>query len=82
MSFISQFQRQIRTYIYNPVYKGPWEYKKSNNKFYRYPFGINKKNLESVFNEIKDIQTKQIKDDEISPFHVVWRYKPFGGNEW
>lgn len=82
MSFILQFQRQIRHYIYNPVYKGPFEYKKKDTKMYNYPFGINKGRLEEKFAEINEIRAKPLNDEDISPFHLVWRYKHLYGNPW
>lgn len=80
MSLINQFRQQIRTYIYIPVYKGPFEYKKKETKMNRFPFGINQTTLERELEEIKLIREKPVQD--VSPFHLVWRYKPFFGNIW
>ena len=82
MSFISKFRQQIRTYIYNPVYKGPFEYKKKDTMMSKFPFGVNLTVLEEEMEEIKQIQEKQISDADVSPFHLVWRYKGFYGNMW
>lgn len=82
MSLISQFRTQIRTYIYIPVYKGPFEYKKNETKMYRFPFEINNKNLFKEFDKIKELREAEVKKEEISPFHLVWRYKPLYGNIW
>ena len=80
MSLVNQFRQQIRTYIYNPVYKGPFEYKKKDAMMTRFPFGINRTALEREMEAIKLIREEQIK--EVSPFHLVWRYKPFFGTIW
>ena len=77
MSLINQFRHQIRTYIYIPVYKGPFEYKKKETQMSNFPFGINRQALEREMEEIKRIREEKIKDQDVSPFHLVWRYKSF-----
>lgn len=82
MSFIALFRRQVRTYIYNPVYKGPFEYKKSDTMMSKFPFGANRTKLESVLSEIKEVQSNPISQQDVSPFHLVARYKPFAKATW
>jgi len=82
MSLICQFRQQIRTYIYVPVYKGPFEYKKKETKMGGFPFGVNLRTLERELEEIKQIREKQINDTEVAPFHLVWRYKPIFYTPW
>ena len=82
MSLVSQFYRQIRTYIYNPVYKGPFEYKKKDVYLTKFPFGVSKTKLESEAKEIREIRETPVTEEEISPFHLVWRYKKLMGNPW
>ena len=82
MSLINLFRQQARTYVYRPVYKGPFEYKKKDAMTNRFPFGATRTALENEMEEIKEIRESEIKDSEVSPFHLVWRYKPFGGNGW
>lgn len=82
MSFISQFRLQLRNYIYHPVYKGPLEHKKRNAFISKYPFISNEKNLNKEFENIHEIRKTQLKPEDASPFHLVWRYKKFGGNTW
>lgn len=82
MSFINQFRTQIRSYVYNPVYKGPFEYKKREPQMVKFPFGCNHQTLENELEEIKQIREKTLKEDDVSPFHLVWRYKSFGRTVW
>jgi hypothetical protein len=80
MSFISLFRTQIRTIVYIPIYKGPFDYKRGHTKAYRFPFGINQKAVAEEFDQINELRNKELK--EVSPFHMVWRYKPFSGIPW
>ncbi|UXI19450.1 RER1-like protein [Sarcoptes scabiei] len=81
MSFISQFTRQSRSYIYHRVYKGPFEYKKKDTQMSQYPF-VNHNDLQKKFKEIHEIRSRKLNDEDVSPFHLVWRYKSFYGNHW
>lgn len=82
MSFISLFRRQVRTYIYNPVYKGPFEYKKKDTMMSQFPFGANRSHLEKVLADIKEVQSKPFTEADVSPFHLVQRYKAFSKLTW
>ena len=71
---------QKRGIVYLPIYKGPFDYKRTHTKAYKFPFNINKSELEEEFNEINQIRKLDIK--EVSPFHLVWRYKSMRNIPW
>ena len=79
-NLIELFNIQRRNLIYETIYKGPFDYKRSHTKAYRYPFGINKSTIEDEFNEIQQIRQFDVK--EVSPFHLVWRYKSMAKIPW
>lgn len=83
MSLVNQFRQQVRTYIYHPVYKGPFEYKKAKETMTTgFPFGVNRGKLEREMEEIKKIREEVVQDKDISPFHLVWRYKSSARTVW
>ncbi|CAG2170966.1 unnamed protein product [Oppiella nova] len=82
MSFVSVFHIQKRFLNYRITYKGPFDYKRDHTKAYRYPFGINKGAIEDTINEINQIRQLDLKDTDVSPFHLVWRYKTMTHIPW
>ncbi|XP_054153597.1 uncharacterized protein LOC128952263 [Oppia nitens] len=87
MGFISLFHIQKRfnlkfNFQYETIYKGPFDYKRRHTRAYRYPFGINKESIEDQINEMNQLRQREINDQHVSPFHLVWRYKTMARIPW
>lgn len=68
----------IKRHLNIPVYKGPFEEKRTNN--FSRKGGISDQGFESVYKQIKDLQDAVIVKP--SPLHLVWRYKKFESSPW
>lgn len=65
----------VKRFVNIPVYKGPFDLKKKQEFK-----GVPRETMIQEFDLIKKLREAKI--FEISPFHLVWRYKPMAGRPW